>query len=109
MEWKQIVGLLGILGIAALWACYQNWVYRDKDDKGPEMTGPATVKSHRVTQGRYLGKAPSRWNYMVIFTLSDGSELELYTIQSDYQVLKDGTSGLLTWQGKTFLDFESNE
>lgn len=100
--------MLGILGFAALWACYQNWAYRDNDDKGPEMTGPATVKSHRVTQGRYLGKAPSRWNYMVTFTLSDGEELELYTIQSDYQVLKDGVSGLLTWQGKRFLDFEPN-
>ena len=98
--------LLGILAAGVLYAVYQNRVYRDKDDKGPEMTGPATVKAHRVTQGHYLGKAPSRWNYLVTFALSDGEEIELYTIQSDFQVLKNGTCGTLTWQGKRFLDFE---
>lgn len=103
---QRLLPIVGILLFGLLYALYQSWVYRDKDDKGPEMTGHATVKSHRVTQGRFLGKAPSRWNYMVTFTLSDGEELELYTIQSDFQVLKDGTTGLLTWQGKRFLDFE---
>lgn len=104
----KLLPTLGFLAAVGLYAFYQSRVYRDKDDKGPEIAGPATVKNHRVTQGRYLGKAPSRWNYMVVFTLSDGSELELYTIQSDYQVLKDGASGLLTWQGKRFLDFEAD-
>lgn len=102
---NKLLLLLGILAAAVLTWLYHNWAYRDKDDKGPELTGTATVKSHRVAQGRYLGKAPSRWNYMVTFTLSDGEEIELYTIQSDFQVLKDGTSGTLTWQGKRFLDF----
>lgn len=105
----KLLPVLGILAAVGLYAFYQSRIYRDKDDKGPEMTGHATVKSHRVTQGRYLGKAPSRWNYMVTFTMADGEELELYSIQSDFQVLKDGASGLLTWQGKRFLDFEPDE
>ncbi len=104
---NKLLLLLGILAAGILTWLYNNWAYRDKDDKGPEMTGSATVKSHRVAQGRYLGKAPSRWNYMVTFTLSDGEEIELYTIQSDFQVLKDGTSGTLVWQGKHFLDFDA--
>lgn len=64
------------------------------------MSGPATVKSHQA--------APHQ-SYKVTFTLSDGEDLELYTILSDYQLLKDGTSGFLTWQGRTFLDFEPND
>ena len=108
MTIQQIAPIAGILAFGLLYALYQSWAYRDKDDKGPEMSGPATVKSHRVVQGHYLGKAPSRWNYLVTFTLSDGEEIELYTIQSDFQVLKDGTCGTLTWQGRRFLDFEAD-
>lgn len=103
---ERLLPVAAILAFGILYGLYQNWVYRDKEDKGPEMTGPATVKSHRVVQGRYLGKAPSRWNCMVTFTLSDGEEVELYTIQSDYQTIKDGQTGQLTWQGKRLLDFE---
>lgn len=109
MEWKNILGGLCILGFAAACACYQTWVYRDKNDKGPEMTGPAVVKSHRVTQGRYFGKAPSRWNYMATFALADGEQIELHTTEFDYGLLKDGLFGQLTWQGKTFLDFEAEQ
>lgn len=104
----KILPVAAVLGFGVLYAVYQNRIYRDKDDHGPEMTGQATVKSHRVVQGHYLGKAPSRWNYLVTFTLSDGEEIELYTIQSDFQVLKDGTCGTLTWQGRRFLDFEAD-
>ena len=102
---------------AFLYIFYQRWVFRDKDDKGPKLTGPATVKSHRVEQGNYQGKAPTRyqgnshgnWNYWVTFTLSDGEEIELYTGEAEFNTLKDGTAGQLTWQGKKFREFETDE
>jgi hypothetical protein len=98
--------LPGILLLSLFYVFYQRWLYRDKDDKGPEMIAPATVTAHRVDQGRYPGRAPTRWNYLVTFSLSDGEEIELYTILSDYETLKDGTSGQLTWQGKRLINFE---
>lgn len=101
--------LPGILLLSLLYIFYQRWAYRDKDDKGPEMTGRATVKAHRVEQGRFHGKAPGRWNYIVTFALSDGEEIELYTFEDVYRSLKDGTSGQLTWQGRNFLEFETDE
>ena len=109
--------LPGILLLSFLYIFYQRWIYRDKDDKGPELTGPATVKSHRVEQGNYQGKAPTRyegnsrgnWNYWVTFTLSDGEEIELYCGESEYRALKEGTSGQLTWQGKKFREFDFDE
>ena len=105
---EKFLPIVGILLFMVLYGVYQAWIYRDREDKDPELTGPATVTSHRVDQGSYHGKAPSRWNYVVTFTLSDGEEIELYTLLSDYQTLKDGTSGQLTWQGKRLLDFEAN-
>ena len=103
--------------LAFLYPLYKRWIFRDKNDKGPLMTGPATVKSHRVEQGNYQGHAPTRyqgntrgnWNYFVTFILSDGEEIELYTGESEYKALKDGVSGTLTWKGKQFREFDSED
>ena len=107
----------GIFLFAFLYIFYRRWIFRDKSDKGPELTGQATVKSHRVEQGNYQGQAPTgyqgntrgNWNYWVTFTLSDGEEIELYTGEAEYRALKDGTTGQLTWQGKKFREFDTDE
>ena len=107
----------GIFLFAFLYIFYRRWVFRDKDDKGPKLTGHATVKSRRVGQGNYQGQAPTRyqgntrgnWNYFVTFTLSDGEEIELYAFESEYRALKEGISGQLTWQGKQFLEFDTDD
>ncbi len=106
MEWNQILSLPAILALAVLWSCYQSWAYRDRDDKGPELTGHATVKGHRIVQGGFMGKATSRWNYMMTFALSDGEEVELYVTMDVFATLKAGQSGQLTWQGKRFYHFD---
>ena len=101
--------LPGILLLSFLYIFYQRWAYRDKDDKGPKLTGTATVKARRVEQGHFHGKAPSRWNHLVTFTLSDGEELELYVGEGEYSVLQEGLSGTLTWQGKNFRSFDYDD
>lgn len=106
--------ILGIFILALLYPIYQRLIFRDKADMGQELTGQATVKSHRVEQGNYQGQAPTgyqgntrgNWNYYVTFTLSDGEEIELYTGEAEYRALKDGTTGQLTWQGKKFRSFD---
>jgi hypothetical protein len=45
----------------------------------------------------------------VTFTLSDGEEIELYTGEAEYKALKDGTTGQLTWQGRKFREFDTDE
>ncbi len=64
-----------------------------------QITGRATVKSHRswLERGR---------KYRVCFELSDGSLLELRTIRSDYETLRIGQSGQLTWEEDLFLHFD---
>lgn len=106
---NKILIILLMIAVPIVVFLYNRLIYKDKDDKGPKLTGPATVKSHRVEQGRYLGKAPSRWNFIVTFTLSDGEELELYTFEEHFRAMKDGISGQLTWQGKNFLEFDTDD
>ena len=104
VDFLKFILILALLGVAGYF--YNNWAYRDKDDNGPEMTGHATVKSKRVDLGRYLGKAPSRWNYLMTFSLSDGEEIELYVTDDIFSTLQEGHSGQLTWQGKRFYHFD---
>ena len=102
--------LVLILAVVAFFGwIYNNWAYRDKDDKGPEMAGRATVVSKRVDQGRYLGKSTTRWNYLMTFALADGEEVELYVTDDIFSSLKEGQTGLLNWQGKRFYGFDSDE
>ena len=63
------------------------------------LTGHATVQSHRVVRS-------SSWNYMVNFIFSDGSTMELRTVKGDYQALKDGQSGQVTWEEDFLLHFD---
>lgn len=107
MDFLKFVLVLALLGVVGY--LYNNCAYRDKDDKGPEMTGRATVTGKRVEQGRYLGKAPSRWNLLMTSSLSDGEEIELYVTQDVFSTLQEGRSGQLTWQGKRFYHFDPDD
>ena len=71
---------------------------------GKEKTSPATVKSHRMEMAR-VPTPGNTWNWIVTFTLSDGKEVELYTLEVQYKELKDGQTGKLTWEGETFVNF----
>ena len=109
--------LPGIFLLALLYPIYRRLIFRDKSDKGPELTGRATVKSHRVEQGNYQGQAPTgyqgntrgNWNFWVSLILSVGEEIELYMGENEYKALKDGTTGQLTWQGKKFREFDTED
>ena len=73
--------------------------------RGKQRSDTATVKSHRMMSARFP-TPESTWNYLVTFTLSDGSEVELYTLEVQFHELKDGQTGNLTWEGENFLSFD---
>lgn len=75
---------------------------------GKQRTDSATVRSHRMTTAR-LPTPGSTWNYLVTFTLSDGSDVELHTLEVQYKALEAGQTGILTWEGETLLSFEVKE
>ena len=73
---------------------------------GKTLTGPATVVSRRAEAGQIGSRYSSTWLYLVTFRLSDGEEIELYTFENEYRCLKEGTSGILTWNGENFSSFD---
>lgn len=80
--------------------------FKNLSRSGKERSDTATVKSHRMSTARFP-TPESTWNWLVTFTLSDGTEVELHTIESQYKELKDGQSATLTWEGETFISFET--
>lgn len=73
------------------------------------VTGPATVESHRVEVAKFGAKWSHGWNYLIIFRLSDGETLELYTTEGEYQTIQDGQSGTLLWDDNQLVEFIPNE
>ena len=76
--------------------------------QGRELTGTATVVSRRMEVGKLGGKWTDNYNRLITFRLSDGSELELYVSKEAYEVLPDGETGQLVWQGDQFRSFDSD-
>ena len=76
--------------------------------QGREMMGTATVVSRRMEVGQMGGKWADNYNRLITFRLSDGSELELYVSKEAYDVLPDGETGLLVWQGDQLRSFDSD-
>lgn len=76
--------------------------------QGRELTGTATVVSRRMEVGKLGGKWTDNYNRLITFRLSDGSELELYVSKEAYEVLPDGETGQLVWQGDQLRSFDSD-
>ena len=80
--------------------------FKKRNRGGKEETSPATVKSHRMEMAR-VPTPGNTWNWLVTFTLSNGSDVELHTEEALYRQLQDGQSGTLTWEGENFVNFEA--
>jgi len=73
--------------------------------KGP-MTAHAAVLSRRMEPGKWGGRYSDNWNRLITFQLTDGSEIELYVSKEEYETLKDGQSGQITWDEDTLTFFD---
>ncbi len=72
---------------------------------GKEHSGDAVVKSKRMDMARFP-TPESTWDYLITFTLEDDSNVELHTLEVDYQAIAEGEKGMLTWEGENLLSFE---
>lgn len=84
--------------------------FREKKSKEPEQTAHARLLSRRVASGaNRTGRSSGMgYNYLVTFQLNDGSILELYAHDEEYGALREGMSGMLTWQGRYFSSLETS-
>lgn len=75
---------------------------------GTEQSEEATVVSRRMASARFPTPG-NTWDHLVTFRLSNGTEAELFVTEDQFQQLKEGQCGILTWEGETFLNLESLE
>lgn len=76
--------------------------------QGRTLTGTATVVSRRLELSSLGSKGADNYNRLITFRLSDGSELELYVSKEAYEVLPEGETGQLVWQGDQLRSFDSD-
>lgn len=76
--------------------------------RGKQRTEEATVHSRRMAYARFPTPG-STWDYLVTFTISDGSEVELHTMEAQFNLFQESQHGELTWEGENFLSFETKE
>lgn len=67
----------------------------------------ATVISKEVKSGTHeTGRSVMGYSFAVTFQTEDDQILELFTYEIEYGGLKIGTKGVLTYQGRYFVDFK---
>ena len=84
--------------------------FQEKPVMEPERAAVATVISKEVRQGtNQSGRSMMGYSFVVNFQTEDGQILELYTYDVEYGGLEEGMKGILTYRGRYFCSFETND
>ena len=83
--------------------------FLEKPSKEPEKIVTATVVSKEVRSGTQgSGRSMMGYSFVVNFQTEDGQMLELYAYETEFGGLKEGSAGILTYQGRYFVDFQKD-
>ena len=83
--------------------------FKEKPSSEPEKTIGATVISKEVRSGTQgSGRSMMGYSFVVNFQTEDGQMLELYAYETEFGGLKEGSAGILTYQGRYFVDFQKD-
>ncbi|WP_222439451.1 DUF2500 domain-containing protein [Sporosarcina sp. BP05] len=78
----------------------------NSNNNSPQLTVPAEVVTKRTkTPGGSGDSSASTW-YYATFQVKSGDRMELAVNGSQYGMLADGDSGILTFQGTRFIEFK---
>ena len=81
--------------------------WQEKPTKAPLKTVTATVVSKEVKSGTYQsGRSKGGYSYTITFVTEDGQELEVFAYELEFGGIKEGMTGMLTYQGRYFVDFK---
>lgn len=99
-----------VIFIVALVRALGQW---NKNNRSPKLTVPATVVSRRTntTYHHHHGNdmnmgSTHHTSYYATFQVESGDRMELPVPGNQYGLLIEGDTGLLTFQGTRFFDFE---
>lgn len=94
--------------VAAERSIFLTGLFKKLSRSGKKRWSEATVLSRRMASA-WFPTPGSTWDYLVTFGLSDGSRVELHTMEAEFQVLQEGLAGTLAWEGENLLQFDSKE
>ena len=82
--------------------------FQEKPPREPERSVMATVVSKEVKPGTHrAGRSKGGYSYAISFLTEDGQTLELFAYEIEFGGLKEGMRGLLTYQGRYFVSFDT--
>jgi len=82
--------------------------WREVPSAEPERSIAATVVSKEIRPGTHgAGRSVMGYSFVIHFRTEDGSLLELYAYAIEYGSVREGTHGVLTYQGRYFVSFTS--
>ena len=81
--------------------------FMEKPSNQPERAVRATVVSKEIVSGTHRsGRSQMGYSFLVRFQTDDGQILELYAYEEEFGGLREGMTGILTYQGRYFVDFK---
>ncbi len=81
--------------------------FQEKPSWDPRISLQATVASKEVRSGtNRSGRSQLGYSFVVNFVTEDNRTLELYAHEIEFGSLKEGMEGILTYQGRYFVDFK---
>lgn len=81
--------------------------FQEKPSQDPRISVQATVVSKEIRSGtRSSGRSQMGYSFVVCFETEDRQMLELYAHEIEFGGLKEGMEGILTYQGRYFMDFK---
>ena len=100
--------LILVYGVAACLLIFYlrvRWFW-EKPSREAEKSVAAAIVSKEVKQGtNRSGRSMMGYSFVVTFQTEDGQTLELYAYEVEFGGLKEGMKGILTYQGRYFVDF----
>lgn len=106
---KTLLFFLGMIVLAFAVTWLRCFPFREKKTSEPERSARAEVIARRVQSGNPIRSGRSAgfgYTFLITFRLEDSKELELYAYDHEYGALREGMTGMLTWQGPYFVAFE---
>ncbi len=104
---SELIFMLYMLALMALIFYLRIIPFREKPCYEPEKAVQATVVSKEIVSGtQRSGRSHMGFSFMIRFRTEDGQELELYAYEEEFGGLKEGMAGMLTYQGRYFVDFQ---
>ena len=103
----ELIFVLYMLALMLLIFYLYAHAFQEKPSLEPVKAVQAAVVSKEITSGtNRTGRSHMGYSFLIRFLTVDGQELALYAYEEEYGSLKEGMEGMLTYQGRYFVDFQ---